>query len=80
MPAPLWRNHEVSGGLIINLNVRSVKAVSFTFIGTSGLMWLVILLNYSQNFIILTPKGPSACPIFGLGLATPAKTRRFTVA
>ena len=46
MPAPLWRNQEVSGGLIINLNVRSVKAVSFTFIGTSGLMWLVILLNY----------------------------------
>jgi hypothetical protein len=41
------------------LKVLSVKAVSLTFIGTSPRMCVVILLNYSQNFIMLTPKGPS---------------------
>ena len=64
----------------MNLKVLSVKAVSRTLRGTSGLTWVVILLNYSQNFIMLIPRGPRACPILGLGFATPAKTRRLTVA
>jgi hypothetical protein len=57
-----------------------VNAVNLTFIGTSGLMCDVSLLNYSQNFIILTPKGPKAWPILGFGLAAPASTLRLTVA
>jgi len=57
-----------------------VKAVNLTFIGTSGLICEVSLLNYSQNFIILTPRGPNAWPIFGLGFAAPASTLRLTVA
>ncbi len=55
-------------------------AIKRTFNGTSPLMWVVILLNYSQNFIILIPKGPNACPILGFGFATPAKTFKVTVA
>ncbi len=57
-----------------------MNAVNLTFIGTSGLMCDVSLLNYSQNFIILTPKGPKAWPILGFGLAAPASTLRLTVA
>ena len=60
IPDPLWRNQDVSGGFIMNLNVLSVNAVSFTFIGTSGRICDVILLNYSQNFIMFTPNGPKA--------------------
>ncbi len=78
--APLWRNQLVYGGFTINLKVLSVNAVSFTFIGTSGRIWEVILLNYSQNFIIFTPNGPKAWPIFGFGFAAPANTLKFTVA
>lgn len=37
-PAPLRKNQDVYGGFMMNLNVLSVKAVSFTFIGTSGRM------------------------------------------
>jgi len=80
IPAAFFKNQVVSGGLTLNLKVRSVNAVSLTFRGTSGLTWPVTLLNYSQNFIMLIPRGPKAWPIFGLGLATPAKTRRLTVA
>jgi hypothetical protein len=46
IPAPLCKNHEVSGGFIKNLKVLSVKAVNLTFIGTSGLICEVSLLNY----------------------------------
>lgn len=60
IPDPLCRNQLVYGGFTMNLKVLSVNAVSLTFIGTSGLICPVILLNSSQNFIILTPSGPSA--------------------
>lgn len=79
-PDALCKNQLVSGGFITNLKVLSVNAVSFTFIGTSGLICVVSLLNYSQNFIMLTPRGPNAWPILGLGLAAPANTLKFTVA
>jgi len=80
LPAAFFKNQLVYGGLILNLNVLSVKAVSLTFMGTSPRMCVVILLNYSQNFIMLIPKGPRDWPILGFGFAMPAKTRRFTVA
>ena len=79
-PEALCKNHDVSGGLIMNLNVRSVYAVSLHFKGTSPLICELTLLNYSQNFIILIPNGPNAWPILGFGLATPANTLKFTVA
>ncbi len=59
LPAALRRNQLVSGGFSLNLKVLSVKAVSLTLRGTSPLMWVVTLLNYSQNFIMLIPRGPS---------------------
>lgn len=60
IPAPLCKNQVVYGGFTMNLKVLSVKAVNLTFMGTSGRMWPVTLLNYSQNFIMLTPRGPRA--------------------
>ena len=60
LPAAFFKNQVVSGGFTINLNVLSVKAVSLTFRGTSGRIWVVILLNSSQNFIMLIPRGPRA--------------------
>lgn len=57
-PVAFLRNQLVSGGFILNLKLLSVKAVSLTLRGTSPLIWVVILLNYSQNFIMLMPRGP----------------------
>ena len=79
-PDAFLKNQDVYGGLTSNLNVLSVNATSLIFIGTSPLIWDVLLLNYSQNFIIFIPRGPKACPIFGLGFAIPAKAIRLMVA
>ena len=59
-PAAFFKNQVVYGGFTMNLKDLSVKAVRRTFRGTSGLTWVVTLLNYSQNFIMLIPRGPSA--------------------
>ena len=73
-------NQEVSGGFKKYLNVLSGNAIKTTFMGTSGRMWFVFSLKSLQNCIIFIPKGPKAWPILGLGLATPAWTRRLILA
>ena len=79
-PEAFLKNQVVYGGFTSNLNVLSVYATNLTFIGTSPLICDVLLLNYSQNFIIFIPRGPNAWPIFGFGLATPAKAIKLIVA
>lgn len=74
LPTAFLRNQVVSGGLTSNLNVLSWNATTVTLIGTSGRMCVVYALKSLQNCIMLIPRGPNACPIFGDGLATPANT------
>jgi hypothetical protein len=41
----------------------------------------VLIYTYTlQNYIILIPNGPKACPILGLGLAIPAYTSKLILA
>ena len=67
----------VGGVFVLNSYVRSSNAVNVTGIGMPGVKVFVWSLNFLQNSTMLTPSGPSACPIAGDGCACPDKTRIF---
>lgn len=79
-PSTLGRlNYELEGPISEGLQSNLHEDIRLQVRGESVEL-LCKRLSTLQNCIMLIPRGPSVCPIFGLGLATPARTLRFTVA
>src|SRR5438270_3161928 len=65
-------NKTAAGGLLVmNVNDLSLKTVITTGRISPACFW-VAALNSLQNAMMLTPRGPSAVPTGGAGLACPA--------
>src|SRR6267378_6351659 len=65
-------NKIAAGGLLVmKVNDLSIKTVITTGRMSPACFW-VAALNSLQNAMMLTPRGPSAVPTGGAGLACPA--------
>src|SRR2546427_13114919 len=71
MLAALFRRTAAGGLLVMKVNDLSLKTVITTG-RISPACFCVAALNSLQNAMILTPRGPSAVPTGGAGLACPA--------
>src|SRR5438552_16411685 len=73
-------NRTAAGGLLVmKVNDLSLKTVITTGRMSPACFW-VAALNSLQNAMMLTPRGPSAVPTGGAGLACPAGICNFTCA
>src|SRR5213078_1563389 len=71
MFAAFFRRIAAGGLLVMKVNDLSLKTVITTG-RISPACFCVAALNSLQNAVILTPRGPSAVPTGGAGLACPA--------
>src|SRR2546423_406081 len=69
--AAFLRRTAAGGLLVMKVNDLSLKTVMTTGKMSPACFW-VAALNSLQNAIMLTPRGPSAVPTGGAGLACPA--------